>query len=133
MTGASGGEATAGAAARGAAAPGAGSGAAAAGFGSLVSLSSPLRLPNTTCHSSGAYLLPQLARSGATASRPSASWFRCGRSAAARSAGTSRWCDGRRRFPRSSGRCWRPSRTSADRRGSWRSAGFRSPWRIRRR
>src|SRR6201995_4858487 len=58
--GATGGEATVGAVARGAAAAaGAGSGAAAAGFGSLVSLS-PLRLPNTTCHSRN-LLLPKLA------------------------------------------------------------------------
>src|SRR5581483_2381958 len=61
--GARGGEGMAGAAARGAAAAtGAGSGAAAACLGSLVSLS-PLRLPNTTCHS-GDLLLPQLADQG---------------------------------------------------------------------
>ena len=62
-----------------------------------------------------AYFLPAASRSGATGTTPSASWSRRGLSAAARSAGTSRWCDDWRRFPRSSGRYWRPSRTSAAR------------------
>src|SRR5581483_9236526 len=69
LTGARGGEAIAGAAARGAAAAtGAGSGAAAPGFGSLVSLS-PLRLPNTTCHSND-LLLPQPADQGREQAAP---------------------------------------------------------------
>src|ERR1700742_4559701 len=67
--GAIGGEATVGAVARGAAAAaGAGSGAAAAGFGSLVSFS-PLRLPNTTCHSRN-LLLPKLADEGPEQAAP---------------------------------------------------------------
>src|ERR1700724_2367974 len=69
LAGARGGEERVGAAARRAGgATGAGSGAALAGFAGLVSLS-PLRLPNTTCHSRD-LLLPQLADQGREQSAP---------------------------------------------------------------
>ena len=96
---------------------GAGAGAADAGGPTTRASEVPLRLPNTTSYSRriSACCASSASRATATADRREASWLRRGRSAPARSGGTSRRSYDWPTLPRSSGRCWRPIRTAAAR------------------